>query len=73
MNINVTKGGLITAHLLRAKPQTSNHRESKMKVKEWANDSKKVGDYGNSDTDNAVYSAVGARNALRRANKAACE
>jgi len=38
---------------------------------EYINDSKKVGDYSNSNTGNAVYSSAGTRNALRRYKKAA--
>jgi len=39
--------------------------------KEYENNSKKVGDLYNSNTGNAVYSAVGARNGLRHHKKAA--
>ena len=38
---------------------------------QYINDSKKVGDYKNSNTGNAVYSSVGSRNALRRYKKVA--
>ena len=50
-----------------------------MRVVQYENDSKKKGDYKNSDRGTAVYSSTGARNELRhykkaarRINKAAC-